>query len=952
VFDHQVESQSGSRAASRQGRLCSRIRAGVIAAALAVHGGAVLASPKSMAAYEDAIRRHEAEDHAAAIIQLKNALKEDPKMLAAHVLLGRSLFKSGQLKAAEAAFQEALKLGVAREEVVLDLGRIYLLTGEARRTLELVPAVAPTPTAQAEALTVRAMAYSQLGDQAEALRAVAAARAAAPSAVNPLLLESQLRLRQGEIEAARAAAQRATDLAPNDAAAWVATAQVQQQSGDAKSALATLDRALGLNPRHAEGRVNRAGLRMAAGLDAQALEDLNALKAASVNDPRAAYFRGVLATRKGDVAQAKTAFQEAVAAVASMPQAVNSADDQMLMIGALSAKALGNREQAREYAAGIVNRNPRHLSAQLLLAELLVEAKDFRRARPMLLALRDAMPKNPRVLSLLGSTELALKNYGPATELLEQAVKLDGSSSHLRELGSSQLGAGKDAQGLATLEKAFAAKPPDIMAGIQLAMIHARRGNGPKALATAEAVLKQDPENLALHNFLANIKGRLGDKAGARKIWEAALAKDPAFRHIVINLSWLDIEQQRFDEARARLLQHLARQADDPDVLFQLGTLEHRARRLDEAERHWQRGYTTQRKDMRPGMALIDLWLEQQLPDKALPVAKAMREAFPAHHAPLLAVARVSQAKGDMPAARSALTEATRVAGADPETQVTIGRIQLSIGEVGGAAYNVVKALQASPDDLGALALQVEVEARRGDQPAVDAALKTLVAKHPTAVPTMVARGSVALARGNLAGAVADFQSAMNAAPSTPMAILLSRAMVGAGQTAKAAQMLEAWARKQPGDKVALMALGEVQAGAGQVEAARASYAKLMAMDPDNPTVLSRYALMLHRINDPGALAAAEKAHQKAPSRPENADLLGWILARKGNVDAALPLLRDARLRQPESGEIRFHLAYALAKSGRTEEARTELKAALEAGGLQAAQSPEVAKLRADLGVR
>ena len=53
-----------------------------------------------------------------------------------------------------------------------------------------------------------------------------------------------------------------------------------------------------------------------------------------------------------------------------------------------------------------------------------------------------------------------------------------------------------------------------------------------------------------------------------------------------------------------------------------------------------------------------------------------------------------------------------------------------------------------------------------------------------------------------------------------------------------------------------------------------------------------------------------------------------------------------------ESGEIRFHLAYALAKSGRTEEARTELKAALEAGGLQAAQSPEVAKLRADLGVR
>lgn len=927
-------------------------RAGVLSLAMAATVGVAWASPKSMAAYEDAVRRYETEDHAAAIIQLKNALKEDPKMLAAHVLMGRALLKTGQLKAAEAAFQEALKLGVAREEVVLDLGRIHLLLGEARRTLELVPATAPIPSAQADALTVRAMAYAQLGDLGEAMRAVASARATAPSAVGPLLLESQLRLRQGELEAARAAAQRATEVAPNDAGAWVAMAQVQQQSGDAKGALATLDRALTLNPRHAEGRVNRAGLRLGAGLDVQAQEDLDALKAASVIDPRASYFRGLLATRKGDVTQAKAAFQEAVSAVSSIPQAVTAADDQMLMIGALSAKALGNREQAREYAAGIVNRNPRHLTAQLLLAELLVEAKDFRRARPMLLALRDAMPKNPRVLSLLGATELALKNYGPATELLEQAFKLDGSPSHLRELGSSQLGSGKDAQGMATLEKAFAAKPPDIMAGIQLAMIHARRGNGPKALATAEAVLRQDPENLALHNFLANIKGRLGDKAGARKIWEAALAKDPAFRHIVINLSWLDIEQLRFDEARARLTQHLTRQADDPDVLFQLGTLELRARRFDEAERHWQRAYTTQRKDIRPGLALIDLWLEQQQPDKALPVAKAMRDAFPSHQAPLLSLARVNQAKGDLAGARAALTDATRVAGTDADAQVTIGRIQLSIGEVGGAAYNVVKALQAVPDHLGALALQVEVEARRGDQPAVDTALKALVAKYPTAVPTLVARGSVALARGNPAGAVADFQSAMNAAPSTPMAILLSRAMLGAGQAAKAAQMLDAWVKKQPGDKVALMALGEVQAGAGQVDGARASYAKLLAMDPDNPMVLSRYAMMLHRVNDPGALAMAEKAYQKAPSRPENADLLGWIQARKGNLDAALPLLRDARLRRPESSEIRYHLAYALAKSGRADEARAELKVALESGGAQAAQSPEVAKLRAELGMR
>ena len=52
---------------------------------------------------------------------------------------------------------------------------------------------------------------------------------------------------------------------------------------------------------------------------------------------------------------------------------------------------------------------------------------------------------------------------------------------------------------------------------------------------------------------------------------------------------------------------------------------------------------------------------------------------------------------------------------------------------------------------------------------------------------------------------------------------------------------------------------------------------------------------------------------------------LGWILAKRGSYDKAVPLLRDAVQQSPEVAEIRYHLASALASAGEKEEARTVL---------------------------
>ncbi len=84
------------------------------------------------------------------------------------------------------------------------------------------------------------------------------------------------------------------------------------------------------------------------------------------------------------------------------------------------------------------------------------------------------------------------------------------------------------------------------------------------------------------------------------------------------------------------------------------------------------------------------------------------------------------------------------------------------------------------------------------------------------------------------------------------------------------------------------------------------------------------------RLKDPGAVKTAELALAKAPGNAVATDTLGWILFHNGLTDRALQYLRDARLRQPDNPEIRYHLAAVLAQTGRKNEAIDELEFALK----------------------
>jgi Flp pilus assembly protein TadD len=107
----------------------------------------------------------------------------------------------------------------------------------------------------------------------------------------------------------------------------------------------------------------------------------------------------------------------------------------------------------------------------------------------------------------------------------------------------------------------------------------------------------------------------------------------------------------------------------------------------------------------------------------------------------------------------------------------------------------------------------------------------------------------------------------------------------------------------------------------------------VLRRDPHNVLALNDLAWTMHRVNDKGALAHAERAFTLAPRNPAVMDTLGWILLDNGDLKRSLPLLRQASALAPNASEIGYHFGLVLAKSGDKRGARRELERLLAAPG-------------------
>lgn len=914
----------------RQPTLCGLALAFLVAGGtLAAHA----ADGKASQYYENALVRYEKQDLAGAIIQLKNALKVDKNMLPVHVLLGKALQANGEVVAAEVAFDEALRLGVNRVEVVIPLARATLTQGKAQALLEQPRfADAGLPAGlKAELLLIKASAAGDLGDARAALEFIEQARAIEPGRPGTWLAEVPIRLRARQVREATVAADKAIELAPGAAEAFYLRGTIAHVLADLPAAQSYYDKALKAQPTHTEALVSRAGLLMDMGRWPDAARDVAELRRSSTADPRGAYLGALLADRDGNGAAARAALNEVSALLDPVPMEFLRYRPQLLILGGLAHYGLNQHEKAKPYLEAVQRSQP-NSAATKLLAQIYLGDGNIDRAIEALESYLKGQPGDAQALLLLASAHMTQGRHARATRLMQDALTRQDLPALRGMLGIGLVGGGKYTQAVTEFESVLRQDPGNVQAGTALASIYLQGGQPAKAVHVAEGLAKRRPNHAGLQNLLGSARAGVGDATGARVAFEQALKIDPAFLAPQVNLARLDTDKGTYDSAIARLNTVLAKSDKDVDALMELARVHARRGQPGEAQRWLEKADDHSGADhLQPGLALVDFHLAQRRPDLAREAVKRVANKAPEAAPVLMTLARVHLANGDAAGARTALTRAATMASQDAPALVQIARLQLQAGDLPAAAYALEKALGARPDFLLAHALLAEVEIRQGELAKAEQRARRIVAAEPKRGTGHALVGEVAWLRSQRPAAIEAYRRAHQLDQNSDSLLRLVRA-IGPGDPASALKLAEQWLKTHPADVQVRRAVAAGHARAGNLAAARSSYEALLQAAPDDAEALNNLANVLLLANDAGALKVAERALASEPGAPHIIGTVGWAAFKAGQSDRALQLLRDARLRDPANPDTRYFLGAVLASKGRTDEARDELETALRGG--------------------
>ncbi|MGB7575680.1 MAG: tetratricopeptide repeat protein, partial [Thermodesulfobacteriota bacterium] len=151
-------------------------------------------------------------------------------------------------------------------------------------------------------------------------------------------------------------------------------------------------------------------------------------------------------------------------------------------------------------------------------------------------------------------------------------------------------------------------------------------------------------------------------------------------------------------------------------------------------------------------------------------------------------------------------------------------------------------------------------------------------------------------------------------------------------RTEKAIEEYNAALQKAPDSLPALMGLGMIYDTQKKYDKAKEYYQKALKINPKFAPAANNLAYLYAEKgeNIDEALNLAQSAKEQFPDDPHISDTLGWVYYRKNIFTRAITYLKEANEKISDNSMIRYHLGMAYYKNGDKEDAKRELRKALE----------------------
>lgn len=918
----------------------SRVRLLSTLAVLALAAGC---SPKGEALYARAQQELGKGEVRAAMIDLKNLVKAEPKNARARALLAQALVKNGDIAGAAIEVQKARDLGAPAD--VLLVADCQVLLGKAEFD-KVVQQCKPETAAAADRTAVyivQGRALLALNRPEEARPLFEAARSAEPDNLDALLGVAGVEFLVRGLEGAQAVFTHATPAMQKDPQYWMAVGGFRMQGHDFAGAEQSLQKAVSLLTENVEPRIRLTALgalaetQMRQGKVKEANATVDVLMKAAPRNPIAKQLKAQALAAGGDLEGARALLEEVVAA---MPENYD-ARTQLGMVHMMQ----GNLGQAEMHFSNVVSHQPGNQRAQKLLAEVRARSGSPEESlATMAPALRKA-DADPALLATAGRMSLAAGNRDQALSYLDQAAASFGDLTPdvQLEIANGYLMAGAFDRAIELLEKIPADEKSAMRREFLLAIALLRKGEPDKGIAQVQAMVQKSPNDPQVLNLASGFYVIAGKRDAARQALQAALKVAPKDTDTLINLARLEIVDGRPAEADKYFKQAL--EADPGNVIATMGLAGTANLRGDAKDTE---KWLTQASRKNPDsvdaqLALAQFYLDQRQVAKAKAVVDAASQRFVDNAAVSNMRGLVALGTGDLPAAITAFKQATGQAPKVFSYANNLARAYVAAGEPGSALTLLNDLLQKNPRSIETLQVAAATAIASHKLEQASGYVTRLQDVDPDSVTTLALDGDLAMLQKRYKDALQAYRQGAAKSNGNPQMVASEfRAARLAGEP-NPDKILEDWLAKYPNDIQTTVLLAESRERAGDLKGATRLYETVVEKAPGNGIALNNLATLYLQQGNPKGMEMAKRAYDLLPKSPPVQDTYGWALYLQGRNDQAVPVLLEALSNLPDNAEVQYHAGAALAKKGDKAEATRLLKKALQ-GSLPPAAKADAQK--------
>jgi tetratricopeptide (TPR) repeat protein len=517
-----------------------------------------------------------------AIAEFEKIVALQPKSVEDHMVLGQLYTVKHQQNKAEEQFKIAQGIEPESEEVVLNLARVYIESGDIDRATKLIEAVPESDRTARMEMTLGA-AYDQLKRTKDAISAYKRATELEPGDVQTMNALGQALLNDSQFDAALKVYRDIASADPEDVGAMVKIAEIQRRQGKYDDALATIRKARKKDSENLEAGYNEGLLLDVLGrYDDAAATYESMLELPGLTHANGAYTaeeknnRSIFLERLAAIYHEQNKVDESIATYQKMVDMGGDAASRGYQGEVDTYRDAKMFDKAVEVSRKAVAANPKNPDLKLMLAGELVDDGKADEGIALAKGMLNNSDEDRAVWLALGNLYTRLHRWKEADEALNKGA-------------------------------ALATKKED---KIYLLFLRGALADREKHPELAEPFFRQalelDPSNAMTLNYLGYMLADKGIRLPeALKLIRKAVDLEPMNGAYLDSLGWAYFKMGEYELAEDNLRKAVERDQTDPTVHDHLGDLYEKTGRIRLAASQWELSLNEYNKsasaDVEPG---------------------------------------------------------------------------------------------------------------------------------------------------------------------------------------------------------------------------------------------------------------------------------------------------------------------------------------------------------------